>query len=215
MRLFSKLALATIVGFASGGLIPASHAQGIGTFAGPTLGVSRPVPNDMPSAFSRTSFSGGIAMRIRSTERFAVQPELLYQYQREGGSNTFGGSTPDYEFTLHTLALPILAKVYFGKVFNLQAGPQMDFLLSAWQTGKVSRNGFIQSDVSREVTSGFPNLGFGLNVGAGADLLNGLFVNLRLHYGLSGLGASAGQGVRSSAGAFSVGYLFGATKQRL
>lgn len=200
------------------------HAQGIGTFFGPTVGVARTVLDGQINrkAFYKTGLTGGLVVRIRPSTRFAVQPEILYSQQGAGNGLQPGSTSPDYELRLHYLSVPVLAKVYIGQLVNIQFGPQASLLLSGWEEGKVEKQSGGTMDVSREVSKDYSATSFSLCGGVGVDLPNGLLASVRLNYGFSDIDASdANARLRQSVGGlhnrgieFSAGYLFGANKSK-
>ena len=113
MRRFLRLPLATLAGITALAVLPAlpGHAQGIGVFAGPKIGVTRTVLDGLinTNAVYRTGFSGGVMLRIRPSERFAIQPELLYSQQGAGNGNEASTTASNYAVRLHYLTLPIMA----------------------------------------------------------------------------------------------------------
>jgi len=107
---------------------------------------------------------GGFA-RFSLTESFALQPELLYSAQ--------GAKMEDEKVELNYISVPVMAKYYFGG-FNVQAGPQLGFLMSAKADGE---------DV-KDMTKG---MDFGLSFGAGYDLEMGVGFDLRYYVGMSNI----------------------------
>jgi hypothetical protein len=70
---------------------------------------------------------GGFA-EFKLNEKFAVQPELLYSGQGlkyQGLGN----------FNMNYINIPVMAKYYITEEFNLEAGPQVGFLMSAKANG--------------------------------------------------------------------------------
>jgi len=80
----------------------------------------------------------GFLADIETIEKLHIQPELLY-------ANVGGESS---------VFMPIMVKYYVAKSFNLQAGPQFDFLIDLPATADELVNSF----------------GFSLAVGAGFDI---------------------------------------------
>ncbi len=66
----------------------------------------------------RTGYHIGAVVQLSIAETFAIQPELLYSAQ---GAD---------DFDIDYLNLPILAKLKFAKVFSVEAGPQLGFLVN-------------------------------------------------------------------------------------
>ncbi|MGZ5246532.1 MAG: porin family protein [Flavitalea sp.] len=72
---------------------------------------------------NRKSAHLGVLMHYHITDRFALQPELVFSAQGAEMGNT--------QFEMNYLNLPVLAQVMFGEGFRLQTGPQVGYLLSA------------------------------------------------------------------------------------
>ncbi len=108
---------------------------------------------------------GGFAV-LEFSERFALQPELLFSSQ---GAKV---ESPDINLPVNYLNLPILAKVmvYEGLYFNI--GPQIAFLLSAKEDGMNTQEEYKSTD-------------FGVVIGAGYQLPMGAHVQVRYNAGIS------------------------------
>ena len=124
---------------------------------------------------------GGFA-KIMVADKFAVQPELLFSTQ---GAKYDGGS-----FNLSYINIPIMAKYYVADKFNLEAGPQIGFLMSA----KAKADGFGSTDVKDM----FKTTDFGLNLGAGYDISDNISVGARYCLGLSQLQKDLASGETAS-----------------
>ena len=111
-----------------------------------------------------TSFHLGGFAEFKVSEKFAVQPELLYSMQ---GAGYDGG-----DLNLNYINIPIMAKFYVAEKFNIQAGPQIGFLMSAKADGTDVKDLFKTTD-------------FGLNLGAGYNLNDNMMLDLRYNLGLS------------------------------
>ena len=81
---------------------------------------------DLDDASTRTSFHLGAVAEIGISDKFSVQPELLYSEQ--GAKDE---SDDDEVVRTNYLTLPILAKYYLTDGLSLEAGPQIGFLLTA------------------------------------------------------------------------------------
>lgn len=225
MRQFLNCTLSTLAGITAFAVLPAlpGHAQGIGVFAGPTLGISRTVLDGQikTSAVYQTGFSGGIMLRIRPSERFAIQPELRYTQQGAGNGNEGSATQSNYAIRLHYLTLPIMAKIYIGKVVNVQFGPQFGLLMAAWKVGTTYKGAI--SYPTNASSDDFAAADVALCGGLGVDLPNGLVASARLNYGVTDINANADEakfrealnfgGLHNRGFEFSLGYLFGANKK--
>ncbi|MEK6494635.1 porin family protein [Myroides odoratimimus] len=151
---------------------------------------------------SRTSMHVGAVAEIFITEKFSVQPELLYSAQ--GAKSDFaidGNGNFDFGKTtlkLDYITIPVMAKYYIVKGLNIQAGPQFAFNVNA----KVD-----SEDVKDEI-KGFE---FGVNFGAGYELPMGIFFDARYNVGVTDFAKKIdGVQLKSKNGVFqlSVGYKF-------
>jgi len=129
---------------------------------------------------------GGYA-NIKISDKFSVQPELLYSMQgaKLVISNASGPEKIETTLSMDYINLPIMAKFMVAKKISLQAGPQIGFLVSA--TGKNSSNFFGGPNSTIDFKDKANGVDFGLNFGAGYDITEKLSVDLRYNIGLSQL----------------------------
>jgi len=113
-----------------------------------------------------TSFHAGFYGVLMTSEKFGFQPELMYSAQGGGSS---GGSG---DFKLNYLSVPILMRYTFTPGVNIQAGPQVGFLMSATVDGMDAKSAM--SDVD-----------FGLCFGLGVERPSGVSFSFRYALGLS------------------------------
>ena len=95
----------------------------------------------------------GLLADIEVIGDFHVQPELLYA--------NIGGES--------AVVIPIMAKYYVAEKFNLQAGPQLDFIL----------------DVPTLAKEFIDTFGFSMAVGAGFDITEKISVQAKYSFGLN------------------------------
>ncbi|RXR20605.1 PorT family protein [Flavobacterium amnicola] len=146
----------------------------------------------------RTSVHVGLLSEIIVSDKFSIQPELMYSGQgftdeKVGG---FGRHKFDY------ITLPVMAKFYvMNDNLSIEAGPQVGFLVSA-----------TNQNIATDYTVKKQNIvDFGLNLGLGYELKNHVFFQGRYNLGLSNINNSATSNTfkyRNSVIQFSVGYLF-------
>ena len=163
----------------------------------------------------------GIFIRWRPSAHFALQPEFVYAQQGSNNKVPIGNNDIEYKNKLTYLNMPILAKIYLGKVVNLQVGPQFGLLLSARRVGQTgytsSGSGTSYQTADVETTDDYKN-DLAVCGGLGADLPNGLTVAARLNYGFTDIdNNSQSQAARKYYGIgglhnrtieFSLGYVF-------
>ncbi|QVY65778.1 porin family protein [Polaribacter sp. Q13] len=114
-------------------------------------------------------FSGEFVL----SEDLNLQTELQYASASKDGEST------------DLIVLPILAKYYVSEEFSLQAGPQLDFLVS-------------ESD-------GVNVFGLGLAIGAGYDISEKLYISTRYAFGLTNRLEDAPSGVSIKFNTFQAG----------
>lgn len=104
-----------------------------------------------------TSFHLGGVANIGVSEKFSVQPEVLYSMQ---GASYDGG-----EIKLDYINVPVLAKFMVAEGFSIEAGPQIGFLVSAKEDGEDLKDFVKGTDFSGVLGVGY-KLTSGLNFGA-------------------------------------------------
>lgn len=159
---------------------------------------------------NRLSFHFGGYLELLITDKFSIQPEMVYSGQ--GGKAEYSGIEEEMGFTytysikekvrLSYLNIPVLFKFRATDKFYIGGGPQMGLLLSA-KTNVTST--FTGSGIS-ESTSGQMNIKDELNqvdvsvlIGAGVEMENGLNFSVRYNYGLTDIAEeNDGDPVRNS-----------------
>ncbi|WP_046757089.1 porin family protein [Kordia jejudonensis] len=137
--------------------------------------------DDSEDINGKTGFYFGGFVDISISEKFSIQPELLFSI--EGGEDT----------GINFVNVPIMAKYYITSGLSLQAGPQIGFLVSA----EDDADEFLKST------------NFGLNAGLGFDLKEtGIFFDARYNFGLSDIGDATGFEVNTKGFQIGVGYKF-------
>lgn len=136
---------------------------------------------------SRTGFHLGGLVEIPVTERFAVQPEVLYSAQgaeyRESGQE--GGVNYSYEYKnkLDYISVPIMAKFYVIDGLAIEAGPQISFLTSSKSEYEGTMGGITVSGDSD--LDDISTIDFSLGAGASYRLPMGVFFGARYNFGLT------------------------------
>jgi hypothetical protein len=128
---------------------------------------------------SRTSLHGGLFLTVMVSETFGVQPELLY--------NSVGSKLDMFGIDgvqkLNYLTVPVMLRYNPVPVFNIHAGPQFGFLMSA----KAEADGD-----SEDIKDGYKGLDLGVGFGAGVDLPMGVGISARYVIGLSDVAEDSG-----------------------
>lgn len=148
-----------------------------------------------------TGFHIGALVEIPVTERFAVQPEVLYSAQgakREVTESLFNVSFKATGKTkLDYINVPIIAKYYIVDGLAVEAGPQIGFLVKANTESKLDLGGidptiaqliedkFDSGDI--DISDRTKSIDFGVALGASYRLNMGVFFGARYTLGLSNI----------------------------
>ena len=189
--------------------ISTAHAQSEDNHFGVKVGgnystlVGSDVTSDAKGVFG---FHAGFLANIDLTERFSIQPELLYSMK--GVKLEGGGITATQR--LNYVELPIMVKAKFNQFF-IEVGPQASALVSAKQ--KVSGAG---SDAEESNKDLFNTVDVGYAAGLGYQMDGGLMVGARYNGGFTNVlqaqlvgTQNVQQKARNSAFQVYVGYTFG------
>lgn len=150
---------------------------------------------------------GGLA-EIKLNDKMSLQPELLYS--AEGGKYSFAENiegtpiTYNQEIKLSKMNLPISFKYYIIERLSIEAGPQLEYILSAKSESVlnaptegviIANNTDLSNDSSIVTFNGFPDvsyqdyglkkLNFSFNLGSGYELPMGVFFQARYSLGLT------------------------------
>ncbi len=128
---------------------------------------------------SRTSFHLGLLAEIPVSDKFSVQPEVLYSGQ--GYDLVSRDNANDVEYQLDYINVPVLAKFYLIDGLSLEAGPQVGFLVNSEIDSNPSGD---SGDVPLNEDQ-FNKVDLSLALGAAYKFRGGFFVNARYNYGLS------------------------------
>jgi hypothetical protein len=121
----------------------------------------------------RASFHVGGYLTFDVSEHFAIQPELLYnsvgsKFEESFSDPDFGNIDIDATFKLEYISVPVMFLYKVNDQFNIQAGPQAGFLVSA--KAKAKGTAFGQSvSGSEDVKDEFKSVDFGVNFGVGVN----------------------------------------------
>jgi hypothetical protein len=126
---------------------------------------------------ARLGFHVGVFGQLLSSEKFALQPELLFS--TKGSSAQYGGSiNQKVTYNLNYLDLPVLAVFKLGKVVELHLGGYASYLLNA----NVSYKGDFANGVDPIDKDNLKSFDYGLSGGMGVNF-SGLQVGARYNYG--------------------------------
>lgn len=141
---------------------------------------------------TRTGIHLGGIVEFKLTDKFALQPELLYS---QLGARA---EIADVKIDADYLALPVMAKYYIVKGLSIEAGPQFSLLVNdvITLTDKTEIDG----------DTGIEEFDLALNAGLGYQFKNGIFFQTRYSLGLTAVGQEPKTKNRSFQ--FSLGFQF-------
>lgn len=196
-----------------------AHSQEIrmGAKAGVNFANMSFKPSDGEDFKSRTSFHIGGLVEIPITDKFSVQPEILYSSQgsqlKESEEYMGQKVNSEIKFKLDYVSIPVMAKYYVIDGLGLEAGPQFGILVSA--KGEYEFSGFGMSESgSEDLKDELKTLDIGLGFGASYRLDMGVFFGARYILGLTDINDNKDDGfddeakVKNNVFQLSVGYTF-------
>ena len=128
---------------------------------------------------SRTGFHLGLLSEIPLSERFSLQPEVLYATQGLEADRSFAGQNINGEYQLDYIQVPVLAKFYLVDGLSIEAGPSFNFLV---EEEYDFESGMADAEFDTEAGSTFE---FGGAIGASYKFNNGFFVSARYTQGFT------------------------------
>ena len=132
----------------------------------------------------KVGFNVGGFAEIKISDKFAIQPELLFSTQGAKFSESGPDFTVTYKENLSYLNIPVMAKYYVADKFSIEAGPQIGFLVAAKGKGEGNFTGTNFSE-SEDIKSDFNTVDFGVNFGLGFDFTEKVSLGFRYNLGLS------------------------------
>lgn len=166
--------------------------------------------DDVEDADGRTGLHFGGVVEIPISEKFSIQPELVYSQQGLQQDDNDG----EWKLKLDYLNVPVFAKFYVADGFSLEAGPQFGFNLSA--KSELQVEGFDGEEISvieRELEDQVEGFDFGFGLGAAYKMETGLFFQARYTLGLTSVYEGSDEGLfqddlNNSVLSLSVGFMF-------
>ena len=146
---------------------------------------------------SRTAYHLGLLAEIPVSERFSIQPEVLYSAQGYDIQEINDGQ--DVEFQLDYVTVPVLAKLYVFEGLSLEAGPQLGFLVENEVDSSAGSVALNDDD--------FKTFEFSLGLGASYKF-NNFFIYGRYNAGLSEVYENPNVDAKNSVIQAGVGLLF-------
>ncbi|WP_309608515.1 porin family protein [Flavobacterium sp.] len=132
------------------------------------------------------SYHLGLVSEIKLSKALSLQPEFLYSTQGASYKNL----VQEYKSELGYMSVPILAKLYLGKVLSIEAGPQFSYLLSKKVDASTNINEF----------------DFAMASGLGIKLTENIFLQGRYTFGITKVDKNLD--FKNAVGQLSVGYFF-------
>ncbi len=151
----------------------ASKAQNLRFGAKAGLNLSTFTGDALTGLDTREGFHIGALVEIPLSEKFSVQPELLYSQK---GSEFFSR-----ELSLNYLDIPVMAKYHIIKGLSAELGPVASILLGAEETDR---------EVVVDVSDFTKKFDIGIGAGATYRLDLGVFFSLRFTKGLMNISKS-------------------------
>ena len=179
-KLMFTAALA-VLGFGSANAQADSDLVQVGVKGG--INIASLSGDDIGDTKSRTSFNAGFVAELPITERFSIQPEVLYSGQgfdiEEIDQDNLIDTDDNIEAQLDYIQIPLLAKIYLIEGLNVQAGPQIGFLINEEiDYEPTSDDGDINTDLGEDID-------FSLAAGAEYKFDSGFFIQARYNYGFT------------------------------
>lgn len=145
------------------------------------------IGDDSDEFDSKVDFHLGFVALAKLSEKWAIQPELLYTSQ----GTTITENDIDFDVDVDYLAVPVMLKYYIMDGFSVEAGPQLGLLVNDKLEGR---------DIDAEIFD------LSANFGLGYELNNGIFFQARYNMGFVDVFETLE--VNNSVFQLSVGYLF-------
>jgi hypothetical protein len=142
------------------------HAQGVGIGIKAGANFANQSITDI-STDSKTGFHAGAYAVIAFSEKWGIQPELIYSAQ--------GSELPDETSEFNYMSIPVLLRFKPASFLSIHAGPQFSQLLDAKVDGEDIKENIKNSD-------------FGLAVGAAVHLPLGFNGGVRYVWGFTNVG---------------------------
>jgi hypothetical protein len=136
---------------------------------------------------SRVGFHVGGLAEIMISEKFAIQPEILFSSQGFKLEYNYDGESINDNVNLSYITLPVMAKFFPIENLSVEAGPQIGFLVSAKDNYEYTSSNFPEANESgdEDVKDLFNGIDFSMNFGASYKLDNGVFFSARYCFGIS------------------------------
>lgn len=153
--------------------------------------------SDFNDESARTAYHLGLLAEVPVSDRFSVQPEVLYSAQ--GFDIIRREDNADIKHQLDYVNIPVLAKFYLTDGFSLEAGPQLGFVVND-QIGDGDNDVNFYDDDRNDLD---------VSLGLGASYkFNNFFLYGRYNAGLTDIYDRQGADAKNSVVQAGVGLLF-------
>lgn len=180
-----KLLLILFVFLLSFGEVRAQEAFNLGVKGRVNFATLTGIDADDLDVNMRTGFHLGVLAEIMISEKFGIQPEVLYSTQ--GGKADMDSFYEEIMDDVHVgdlmleyITVPIMLKYFVAPGFSLEAGPQLSFLSKSEIEGEYM--GQTRTIDFKDDTESFD---FGATLGVGYGLPQGFLVQARYVMGFS------------------------------
>ena len=147
----------------------------------------------------------GVFGDFKVSDKFSVQPEILYSMQGAKASTTASAGsftiTDERTQSLGYINIPVMGKFSVTNDLSLQVGPQIGFLMTVKEEVVQTSNNqsiFANQTFSSTDKTGYNSVDFGLNFGVGYNITEKFMVDLRYNLGLSEIEKNVPSGVTAS-----------------
>lgn len=157
--------------------------------------------DDFVDPEERTSFHVGLVAEIPVSERFSIQPEVLYSGQGYDIADVSDGD--DIEFQLDYINVPVLAKFYLIEGLSIEAGPQVGFLVHEEIDFRPTDDG---GDIELN-SDDFHSVDFSIGLGLSYKFSN-FFISGRYNIGMTDIYKEEAIDAKNSVIQAGVGFMF-------
>lgn len=148
---------------------------------------------------SKVGLHAGLLVHIHASEKWAVQPEIIYS--SEGAQYKSSGN--EVKVNLNFINIPVLLQYMFHNGVRLEGGPQLGFLVNAKT----------KTDNASIDNNNFNSPAFSIPLGIGYLTSNGLGFDARYVFGVSNINKDDHPTIQSNVFQFGIFYQFRDTKR--
>ena len=132
---------------------------------------------DLKDNKMRNGLHIGLVTEIIISDKFSLQPELLYSAQgyKDETPDAFSKQKFDY------LNVPVLVKYYVANNLSIEGGPQVGYLLNA-----ITRDNDGNTSIPEQ-----SKVDFGVDLGLSYELTSGVFFQGRYNLGITNVNAAS------------------------